>query len=120
ELKSASKKITAMKAVNLDRGQIDIAKGETPGLILFADDILNGAVVMDIEETLMKACAHDGALENGKVLLFCRDERNAVILDTLVKKAKIPVEIVIINAERLMKENAACRDNAEKPLSRDP
>lgn len=76
---------------------------ERQSVILYADDILRSAAVIDIERTMSKITSDHGVLNGGKIILFARIAENAVILENLIKKSTPGAETVIITFNDLEK-----------------
>jgi hypothetical protein len=86
-----------------DRTSSEAASYERAGqsLILYADDILKNAMVVDLEHTIKNILSKRNILTGGKVILYARDARNAAILGKMIKRADPSVETVMITQVEL-------------------
>jgi hypothetical protein len=74
-------------------------------LILYADDLLESAVVLDLESTVRDTLAKHNILKGGKIVLFAKNPANATILDRMIKHADPNIQTVIITNENLKTKN---------------
>jgi len=65
-------------------------------LILYADDILQNAMVVDLEHAVKNILAKHNVLGGGKILFYARNDVNATILDRMVKRADPSIETIRI------------------------
>lgn len=65
-------------------------------LILYADDILKNALVVDLENAVKNLISKHNLLNGGKIILFARKKVNATILENIVRRASQNTEIVTI------------------------
>jgi len=70
-------------------------------LILYADDILQSAMVVDLEYTIKNILAKHNVLNGGKIILYARKPANAAILENMVKHASADIKTVKITREEL-------------------
>lgn len=66
--------------------QIANYKKSGQSLILYADDLLENAAVMDLESTI-KDILPNNVLDDGKIVLYARVPANASILEEMIKRA---------------------------------
>ena len=83
--------------------QPGIAKedGRRKSLILYADDILENASVLYLEETLKEMFSEWGILNGGKIVVFAREESSAFILNKLIERADKSIDTITILREDL-------------------
>jgi hypothetical protein len=67
-------------------------------LILFADDMLESTIVVDLENTVKNILAGHGVLTGGKIVIYARKEANGSLLEKLIKHAGPTLETVRISA----------------------
>jgi len=86
----------------------DAATGETASyeesgqsLILYADDILNSTLVIDLENTIKNVLGNRNILTGGKIVLYSKNPASAVILEKMIKRADPNLQTVIISADQL-------------------
>ncbi|MFC1570629.1 pyridoxal-phosphate dependent enzyme [Candidatus Omnitrophota bacterium] len=79
-------------------------KKEGESLILYADDLLENAAVIDLESTIRKITSSHGILAGGKIILFAREEANAIILEKMITEASSDVEVITITEEELKED----------------
>lgn len=65
-------------------------------LILYADDILENALVIDLENTIKNILAKHNVLNGGKIILYARNEANAMILEKMIKHAGSNIGVIMI------------------------
>ena len=70
-------------------------------LILYADDILENAAVIDLKSTIKNALAAHSVFTGGKIVIFARHEGNAIILNKLIHEANPSLEIITITQKEL-------------------
>jgi len=73
-------------------------------LVLFADDILEGAYFMDLEKTIREAVAKNNIFFQGKIIIFAEKEENAVILDNIIRKASDDLQTLVLNKSEIAKQ----------------
>jgi len=86
----------------------DTISAETRGnvLILYADDILNNAAFIDMEEALRKITAGSGILKGGKIILYTRNDKlkkDVEKLKTLIERASSDVNVHVVTQETVFK-----------------
>jgi len=67
-------------------------------LILYADDILENAAVIDLEDTLREM---RNVLKGGKIVLFARRPENATILEKIIKRADPELKTIVVTPKDL-------------------
>ncbi|MCX5678275.1 MAG: PEP/pyruvate-binding domain-containing protein [Candidatus Omnitrophica bacterium] len=70
-------------------------------LILYADDILENAIVVDLENTIKNILSKHNILSGGKIILFARNSVNASILERMLKRADPSLEVTTITSGEL-------------------
>ena len=73
-------------------------------LILYADDIVNNATIIDLEDTLREFSKVQSPLSGGKVFLYAQDAKNGTLLKGLIKNCAPTMDIVIITSKDLMRD----------------
>ena len=74
-------------------------KGQS--IILYADDMLGSAAVVDLEDAVRNVLVKHDLLNGGKIVLFARKEANAAILEKLIKRAGPDIDIVRLTPDDL-------------------
>lgn len=87
-------------AADLDRKAV-CYKSPGQSLILYADDLLENAVIVDIGNTLKNILAKHGILEGGRIILFARNEANAKIMRELIRAAGADIEVTDVTPDQL-------------------
>jgi hypothetical protein len=70
-------------------------------LALYADDIMESAMVVDLEHTIKNIISKRNILAGGKIVLYAKDPRNAAVLGRMIKDADPGIETVIMTREDL-------------------
>lgn len=70
-------------------------------LILYADDLLENAAVMDLESTIKNISTKHNILKGGKIVIFARNPANGVILEQMIKRADLNLATITITEEEL-------------------
>ena len=77
-------------------------------LILYADDLLKNASVIDLESTIKKITSDNGILNGGKIIIFTRAEEekaSAIILENMIKRVSGNIETIRVTEEELIDRN---------------
>ncbi|MCX5677551.1 MAG: 4-alpha-glucanotransferase [Candidatus Omnitrophica bacterium] len=86
-------------------------------LILYADDLLENAVIVDLGNTLKNILAKHNILEGGRIILFARNGANAKIMRGLISAAAPAIEVIDITPDQLQAGNDEVKE-AEALLRR--
>lgn len=82
-------------------------------IILFVEDMLKHAAVMDMEDTIRKLSEKRSVLTGGKIVLFAKDRNSAVIVSQIIERASFPrADIVIITEEELVLAKGAAKSES--------
>jgi len=88
----------AAEGLAVEGGKLEkkIAPYENGGesLILYADDILESAAAMDLEDTVKDTLTSHNVLTDGKIILSGREEANTAILERMIRRANPNIEII--------------------------
>ena len=76
-------------------------------LILYADDILENAVMLDLEDTIKNILVKHKILQGGKIVLFARKAASATILERMVKRADPNINVITITKDELRNTNGS-------------
>jgi hypothetical protein len=80
---------------------VEATRKTAQNLILYADDILENAVVVDLEDTVKKILERNNVLEGGKIIIYGRGPANAAILEKLIKRSGPDINTVTITESEL-------------------
>jgi hypothetical protein len=69
-------------------------EGRRQSLILYADDLLENAVVTDLEHAVKNILVKHDILAGGRIILFARRPENMKIVKNILKRAGLPAESV--------------------------
>ncbi len=103
-LKAAAREDYTNKGKELSDEIATLPEQAAQSLILYADDILETAAVMDFEDTMRKAKA---ILKDGKIILFARKPENATILERMIKRADSNIDVITITKDELRNTNGS-------------
>nr|HPM42391.1 GNAT family N-acetyltransferase [Candidatus Omnitrophota bacterium] len=70
-------------------------------VILYAEDIFASGAMIDLENAVNKIFAEYKLLEGGKIIIFAREELNAIALAHMIKRAGPDIEVITITLEEL-------------------
>ncbi|MFH1791010.1 MAG: HAD family hydrolase [Candidatus Omnitrophota bacterium] len=82
-------------------GESEPRKG-SQALVLYADDILNNAILYDFEESLRLMTREGGILNRGKIILYTKNDEYAPLVDKLrdgIRKAATDTEVAVLKPE---------------------
>ncbi|MBN2453879.1 MAG: radical SAM protein [Candidatus Omnitrophica bacterium] len=79
-------------------------------LILYADDILENAMVVDLEHTVKNILSKNSILSGGKIVLYAKEPANALILEKMIKHSNTAIEIVKMDRHQLQAEEGEIRE----------
>ncbi|MDP8298731.1 MAG: GNAT family N-acetyltransferase [Candidatus Tantalella remota] len=104
--------LEGLRKVSLDEYRKAVLKAEVvtyahreegQSLVLYADDILESTAVIDLEKSIKGILAKHSVLSGGKMILYAREEANAVILERMIRNADSRIEIVVVTRDELVK-----------------
>ncbi|NQT32390.1 MAG: PHP domain-containing protein, partial [Candidatus Omnitrophica bacterium] len=93
----AIKEAEEQTALSEERGQ---------SIVLYADDILKEAGVIDLQDTFRRLALRRNVLTGGKVVIYARDRRNAIILESMIKDADPNVAIIVKTTADIAHKNS--------------
>jgi hypothetical protein len=83
-------------------------------LILYADDILESAALIDLEAAMKNVLASHSVFAGGKIVVFARRGENAVILNRIIHKADPSLEVITVTQDELKKlKNPKDQENCQ-------
>ena len=83
-------------------------------LLLYADDILENAAIMDLDKTFKDILKESGILNGGKIVIYAKKKASGEILEKLIKRASSSTDTVIITEDELKStKNCASTDANE-------
>lgn len=93
-----SEKIQPQFGTMANRLESKIAKDpeNAQSLILYADDMLEDAMVIDIENTVRNVLSKYNVLGDGKIIIYARNAANAEVIERMIKLADNRIEVVRI------------------------
>lgn len=100
KIEGASKPEFGNEAVKTEERAASYKK-EGQSLILYADDILENALVVDIENTIKNILAKHDVLKGGKIIVYARNASYAAILERMIRRASVNIQIVTIMKSEL-------------------
>jgi hypothetical protein len=83
-------------------GKISSCEGSGQSLVLYADDIIENALMVDLEETIGNIAAKRNVLTGGKIVLYDRKGgESAKRLEEIIKRAGPNIEVVTVTKTEL-------------------
>jgi len=76
-------------------------------LILYADDILENAVVLDLEDTVKNILVKHNILQGGKIILYAREAASATILERIINRTDPSIDVITITKDELRNTNGS-------------
>jgi hypothetical protein len=70
-------------------------------LILYADDILENAMVVDLEHAVRNILSKHNVLSGGRVVIYARVAANAMIVEKIMKRADASIETIKVTGDVL-------------------
>ena len=102
-LREDSKEAISRQAVKLESATTEYADKSKQSIVLYADDILKSAAVMDLEDTIKNILSKHKLLNGGKIFLYDRDEKgvNSKVIEAIIKRADPKIEVVTTTKKEL-------------------
>ena len=75
--------------------------GNGQSVILYAEDIFDSGAMIDLESAVNKMFTEYKILEGGKIIIFAREELNAIALAHMIKRSGPDIDVITITREEL-------------------
>ena len=82
-------------------------------LILYADELIEKAAIIDIENTMRTVFLKNKVLKNTKIILFAKQKINALLLKRIIENANAHLSVTIVDQTQLNDNNNIVSDQDE-------
>ncbi|MDP8298495.1 MAG: ATP-binding protein [Candidatus Tantalella remota] len=96
------------------RGKLTNDERSGQSLILYADDMLEGAAILDLNRTLKNTLGSGNIFAGGKIIIFAREKSNGIILEKMINDAAPSVETLMISTEELARRKNICEGEEDE------